>query len=299
MTSLYLDPTAPEIKKFNLRGWKKFAEESGVNKKEAMETFEWCEYYDKKYLSDCRDGLEKVDGAKEWLKSYSCPKGEYPFSTGLGAKIVLCGDHSGASFNSVLFRYKYLLNDWDTFVYEQKKRVALKDYRDSIPPIYVYRRLLANCDSYLKNITTQMYDLIMSDWSMYSPEGDAAKTVDGIRRAMIPLVEELEELYREDMAREAEMVHRDLIGSLEFLYENPSRWFDTSNGCSLSPGDPQRITSRALNEMEEKYPGYKNHIEMVKKAIPRMNDYPWEYRDDSVFMEKFMSDEGVIGGVRN
>ena len=297
MSCASLDPTAPEVKKFILRGWKKFSDERGVNKKEDMETFEWCDSYERKYLSDCRDSLEKIDGGKEWLKTYTCGKGEYPFSTGLGPQIVLCDDHSGASYMSTLWMYKYILNNWDTFVYDYKKRVAVEAYRSAIPPINVYRRLLANCESYLMNNSTQMYDLIMGDWSEYSQEADAAKTVDEIRRAIIPLLEELEELSKEDAARASNKLHKSLIDSLEFLYEHPIRWFDTPNGCSLSPGHPNTITPRAMDEMEQKYPGYKHHIEMVKKAILRMNAYPWEYRIDDAFATKFMCEQGVVGGV--
>ena len=284
-------------KKFMLQGWKAFAEERGVNKKESPETFDWCESYEKHYLSDCRAALEKVEGAKEWLKTYTCAKREHPFSTGLGAKIVLSGDHSGSSFCATLWAYKYLLNNWDTYVYEQKKSGAVEAYRAAIPPLYVYRRLLANCEIYQKKKTTQIYDLIMGDWSMYSPEADAAKTVDEIQRVMTPLCEELEELSKEDAAREIERVHSSLISSLEFLYEHPMRWFDTPHGCSLSPGHPKTITSRAMDEMEKNFPGYKHHIEMVKNAIPHMNNYPYTYRNDWAFMEKFMGEQGVVAGM--
>ena len=281
-------------KKFMLKTWKEFAEEHGVNKKEPMESFDWCESYDRHYLSDCREALEKVEGAKEWLKTYTCAKREYPFSTGLGPQIHLSEDHSGASFNATLWTYKYLLNNWDTYVYEQKKTRALDAYKAQIPPIYVYRRLLANCKIYLAKPSTRLYDLIMGDWTMYSPEGEAAKTVDEIQRVMTPLVAELDELDAEDKAREAERVHNDLIGSLEFLYEHPIRWFDTPNGCSLSPGNPVSITLRAMDEMEKKYPGYKHKIELIARAIPKLNTYPSAYRNDDSFMVKFMGDQGVL-----
>lgn len=282
-------------KKFMLQGWKTFAEENGVNKKESMETFEWCSPEEKFYLSDCKDGLEKVEGAKEWLKTYICPKNEYPFSTGIGEQIVLSDKHSGASFHSIMWRYKYLLNNWDTFVYEQKKRVAVRAYKDSIPPSYIYRRLLANCEYYLKKNSTQMYDLVQGDWATYAREADSPKTVDEIQRIMTPLVQELDELDREEVARDAERIHRELIGSLEFLYENPVRWFDSDSGSYLSPGHPKRITARAMDEMEEAYPGYKYHVEIVTNAIDRICSYPWEYRRDDAFMNRFMAEEGVVG----
>lgn len=298
MASLSSPAPAANRKKFILRGWKAFAEERGVNKKEIPETFEWCDPYNRHYFSDCRVALEKIEGAKEWLKTYTCDKNHFPFRTGLGAQIVLSGNHSGASFNRTLWKYKYLLNNWDTYVYEEKKGAALELYRDATPPIYVYRRLLANCEIYEKKKTPQMYDLIMGDWSMYSPEGDAAKTVDEIKRVMIPLVEELEELWKEDGAREIERNHAILISSLEFLYEHPMRWFDSPSGCSISPGHPNTITSRAMDEMEKNFPGYKHHIEMVKNAILRMNSYSdVQQRGDWAFMKKFMDEQGVVAGV--
>ena len=289
--------STPTPKKFLLEGWKAFAEEHGVNKKEEPETFGWCDSYDRHYLEDCRTALEKVEGAKQWLKTYTCGKKEYPFSTGLGPEIILSGEHSGASFNCTLWAYKYLLNNWDTYVYEQKKSVALDAYKANTPPIYVYRRLLANCKIYMNKNSAQIYDLIMGDWSTYSPEADSAKTVDEIQRVITPLVEELDELDKEDRAREAEKVHRELIGSLEFLYEHPSRWFDTPSGCSLNPGHPVSITSRAMDEMETKYPGYRHHIEMVVKAISRLNAYPWDYRTSWPFMSQFMNEQGVVAGI--
>ena len=281
-------------KKFIIGGWKTFAEENGVNQKEPMENFDWCSPKEKFYLSDCKDGLERVEGAKEWLKTYMRPKNEYPFSTGLGEQIVLSEKHSGASFDSILWRYKYLLNNWDTFVYEQKKSVALKAYKDLIPPSYVYRRLLANCAYYLKKNSTQMYDLVQGDWASYAPELHSAKTVDEIQRIMAPLVQELDELDGEERAHEAGRIHCELISSLEFLYENPVRWFDSDSGSYLSPGHPKRITARAMHEMEDAYPGYKHHIEMVTNAIDHLSAYPREYRSDDEFMKKFMAEQGVL-----
>jgi hypothetical protein len=134
----------------------------------------------------------------------------------------------------------------------------------------------------------------MGDWSTYSPEAEAAKTVDEIQRVMTPLVAELDELSKEDAAREAERMHRNLIDSLEFLYEYPIRWFDTPNGCSLSPGHPISITSRAMDEMENKYPGYKNKIELIAMAISKLNIYPHTYRNDDKFMAKFMGEQGLV-----
>jgi len=286
--------STPAAKKFMLKRWKEFAEENGVHKKEVMETFDWAESYEKKYLTDCRYALEKVEGAKEWLKNYTCDKKEYPFCTGLGPQIYLSSEHSGASFIATLWRYKYLLNNWDTYVYQQKKRVAVDAYRAQIPPIYVYRRLLENCRLYLSKSSTQLYDLIMGDWTMYSPEAEAAKTVDEIQRVMTPIVADLEELDKEERAREAERMHSELIGCLEFLYEHPIRWFDTPNGCSLRPGNPVSITARAMDEMEKKYPGYKHKINLITMAIPNLNSYPSKYRNDDQFMTKFMSEQGVV-----
>jgi hypothetical protein len=69
------------------------------------------------------------------------------------------------------------------------------------------------------------------------------------------------------------------------------------NGCSLNPGHPNRITPRALDEMEEKYPGYKHHIELVKMAIPRLNSYSNTYRTSWPFVSQFMNEQGVVAGV--
>jgi hypothetical protein len=51
---------------------------------------------------------------------------------------------------------------------------------------------------------------------------------------------------------------------------------------------------RAMNEMEKKYPGYKHKIELIARAIPKLNAYPSAYRNDGSFMTNFMGEQGVV-----
>jgi hypothetical protein len=94
--------------------------------------------------------------------------------------------------------------------------------------------------------------------------------------------------------------HRELISSLEFLYKHPSRWFDCKQGCHLNPIHPSRITSKAFDEMESKYPGYKDHI---SKVISGMEKFPWtggfmnlRWNEQSDILNKFMASHGIVAG---
>ena len=64
-------------------GWAGFREESGATRKESPEDFSWMgeqvilgavttRYFssksDRMYYEDCRDALERVEGAKNWLR---------------------------------------------------------------------------------------------------------------------------------------------------------------------------------------------------------------------------------------
>jgi len=189
-----------------------YAEKHGLNQKEPVETFDWM--IDTIYVLDCKKALDQVEGSREWLKTYTYE--ELPFADEMGQTVIqkLHFRHSNEAAKSMLLAYKNVLNNWDTFVYETKKRAIVRSYRQETP------------------------------------------MTDGEKEDLLVLQEE-------DMRLDIEREHRRLMESITFLYKHPYRWFDTMYGSTLYPGHPYQITKRAKAEMEEKFPGYTKHLEMI------------------------------------
>ena len=141
-------------KKIILGGWRKFAEDAGVNKKEPLENFDWMPSHDEYYYNDCHDALNKVDGAREWLKAYTWDEHDYSESfycdmaTSIGSQ--MSGGHTNASFIAIMWSYKAALNDWDAWVYETKNRIALADYKEKQVSLYTLREILRWCYNWYK-----------------------------------------------------------------------------------------------------------------------------------------------------
>ena len=141
-------------KKIILGGWRKFAEDAEVNKKEPVENFDWMPSEEQYYYNDCHDALNKVDGAREWLKAYTCDKEEYSQSfycemaSNIGSQMT--GGHTNASFIAIMWSYKSALNNWDAWVYETKNRVALADYKTQQVSLYTLKELLKWCYKWYK-----------------------------------------------------------------------------------------------------------------------------------------------------
>lgn len=134
-------------------GWPAFSEERGVNKKEVPETFDWLpgietSFYgksDRYYLEDCRDALERVEGAKEWLKANDVDIDSESADIYWKIAAEMTQDHSGASGSTTLRAYKELMADWDGWVYMQKRVRALLAYRAQQPPAEHLEYLIAMC----------------------------------------------------------------------------------------------------------------------------------------------------------
>jgi len=141
-----------QAKKFIAGGWLTFAEETGVNKKEPVENFEWMSSDKQYYFIDCHDALEKVEGAREWLKAYTCDEADEPFwcemATSVGSH--MSGGHTNESFISIMWSYKDALNNWDNWVYETKKRDAQKEYMKCQVSLFTLRELLQMCYTWFK-----------------------------------------------------------------------------------------------------------------------------------------------------
>lgn len=296
-------------------GWKKFCEDCGVTRKESMEDFSWmgtqtigkigtfsCKWSstpepatfgsksDQMYYEDCRDALAKVDGGKEYLKNYVASKkyGHYSFEDPIGKQIILHGGHSGASYNGMLWSYKALLNDWDSWVLAYKERIAFPYYLDvQVAPAFIWQMLRDS--EFILNGQTPLFD---------KTEEDVLKTAKsfGLENTMQEIHDICKQIYEENLKRtliaaekEKESEHISLMEALAFKARCPIRWFDTQFGSDIFPANPSQITKRALDEMELAYPGYKEHIENVTTALGRfyLNNERWS-EEGKVFVASHM-----------
>jgi hypothetical protein len=291
-------------KRIIIGGWKAFAEEAGVNKKEPMENFDWLpSEEDKMYYNDMRAALDKVEGSRDFVKNYVYVKGTLPFGGTIGNALANASSvgHSGASASSILWSYQNALKDWDNFVFKTKEYKGLREYKSLQVPIWQVENLLMDCHAWI----------VDSDWH----PADAAElektiklecaklcltgTVREIKAILTEILEDLNAIELNENIKKNERQHTELLESLEFLYENPIRWFDTPSGCTLSPRHPTYITEKAMTDMEKKTPGYKKHIENVLVAMgsPRKPSYT----DHGIFSVKgtemwnaFLKEQKVI-----
>jgi hypothetical protein len=296
--------TSPQ--KIIIGGWTTYAEEHGVNKKETVETFDWLPPpHDAYAYTDLKNALDKVDGAREWLKTYTKKnRNDYSFSEPIGNQIsdLLSTDHSGASATGLMWDYKRLLNNWDDWVFAKKRYIAIQSYRKAQIDLYTVHSLLWNCEqdgqSKQGKQAISAENILKFECSKYNYQ---LTTVSDLKSILTTIKADWEAIHQEDRKQQEEMIHRDLIESIEFLYEHPSRWFDSPRGCGLSPAHPSRITERAMTEMETKYPGYKDHIAAVLRAMPI---FPWtweftelDWTERSEGIKDFMHSQGIVAGV--
>jgi len=251
--------------KIYVGGWARFREESGVTKTEPVEDFSWMRG-DAGYYEDCREALNRVEGAREYLKAYvAVADGErfVDFDDPIGRQICLDSGHSGNSYARILWSYKALLNDWDGWVQAQKERMAFEKYTK----LQVRSSVIVNLYTMAKALAEGTYPVdetkLLEIASTYG--------LHGTSQEIYPI---LTHLYTEHMARmalqaeeEQRREHLTLIGGLKWKYKHPSRWFDTPWGSTISPSTPKSITEEAYEEMERLYPGYRLHIERVKTAL--------------------------------
>jgi hypothetical protein len=289
-------------KKIIVGGWPAFAEQTGVNKKEPAETFDWIpSESDKAYYIDMCAALNAVEGAREWLKTYEFDEARdiYPYNSDIGSKLIMAmsKNHSGASASCILINYKNALNDWDTFVFNVKKYQGLKDFKRQQVPYEMVNSILSFCDSWLEadgvgKVAKDLEELIFTRCAMLALAG----TVPEIRAILRPIQKDYEAIYAQEKHEYEEASHKQLMGCIKFLYEHPIRWFDTPKGCSLKPVHPTNITKRAMAEMEAKFPGYDKHIENVLVAMgsprkPKLNSWAEEGRAE---WDTFLKAQKVI-----
>lgn len=272
-------------KKIYIGGWKQFREDCGATRKEDMEDFSWMgvqpigtcmnlfssepipatfgDDSSRRYYEDCRDVLASIEGAKEWLKNYVKPEKGLSFDDEIGNQIKLDNGHSGSSYYSMLWSYKYLLNNWDDWVLKQKERDAMTHYRHMSLEPYVFVHLVLDTQELLKGVPPSIYKTKEAVLERATAIGLEGKSIQEIHDICLVIMKDNEEIRAKDEAELKERQHHELIDALVFKYKHPIRWFDTAHGSTIFPANPSYITERAYVEMEAKYPGYRSHIEAI------------------------------------
>jgi hypothetical protein len=288
-------------------GWPAFAEQTGVNKKEPVETFDWiASETDKFYYSDLCAALNTVEGSREWLKNYEFDEARdaYPFNSDIGRNLsaAMSKNHSGSSGYLTLTNYAMALRDWDSFVLRVKEFHGRMAFKDQQIPIDIVNSILESCNQWIlhKDNSEKAKEIercILLKCAIYG----FTSTVPQIQKVLEQIKNDYDAVQAEDGRRYEEARHKMLIGSLDFLYKNPIRWFDTPSGCTLSPSHPRRISERAMAEMELKHPGYSKHIDNVLLAMG--SDRKPEYingaggifsSSGSQIWDRFLREEKVI-----
>jgi hypothetical protein len=265
-------------------GWAAFREESGATRKEAREDFSWMgeqeivgagvsrkfsSKSDRMYYEDCREALARVVGAKEWLKAYVGVEegsGRLNFQDAKGREIQLHHGHSGSSWCAIMWSYKALLNDWDGWVLATKERQALREYRDIQAPDYVFSRLHNLAGAVLAGHGGD-HGPTEGGVRAYATQWGFQGSLQEISEMAGPIYLENEERNERERMERAEEEHRVMMGGLVWKYMHPVRWFDTPGGSRILPQTPHHVTGRAIQEMLQKYPDYRQHLQQVTAAM--------------------------------
>uniref|UniRef100_A0A6C0AM94 Uncharacterized protein n=1 Tax=viral metagenome TaxID=1070528 RepID=A0A6C0AM94_9ZZZZ len=261
-------------KRIIVGGWPAFAEQTGVNKKEPVENFDWMPESDKGAYTDMRETLDKIEGAREFVKNFVRVNDKRSFDGPIGNAIgnACSYNHSGASFSGLLWCYQRALKDWDMFVLNAKQYQGMRKFREQQIPMWKANLLVENCNEWWNKFGSAEANIletkILTECASLCLAG---MQVPDIRKTLLEIMKDLKAIEVEDARKEAENRHHSLMESVEWLYKNPKRWFDGPQGCSLSPGHPSNITKRVMAEMEAKFPGYTNHIARVLAAMQSSN----------------------------
>jgi hypothetical protein len=285
--------------KIYVGGWARFREESGATRKEAPEDFSWMGEQDivgatvprkfssksnRLYFEDCRAALEKVEGSKEWLKAYVGVEegsGEFNFRDKIGKQILLHEGHSGSSWCGIMWSYKALLNDWDGWVLANKEHDALWQYKGIQAPDFVFSRLRGDTGALFAGKSGGNWGPTEEGVKNFAAQWGFQGTLEEIGDMAVAIYLENEERNERERMRRAEEQHRDLVEGVKFKYQHPVRWFDTLSGSNILPRTPHEVTGRAIQEMQEKHPEYKQHLQRVSAAMAEFRTLPLAYGSTS------------------
>jgi len=279
-------------------GLEQFYQDSGANRSEPQESFEWMGTQpilnlndlwskdasgnplpatfgtnsDRNFYEDCRDALAKVEGACEYLKNYTTPPGARPFNDEIGNQIQLSDRHSGGSWSGILWSYQQLLNDWNGWVLTYKRNKATSIYLQVFPR-YMVTDLYHDIREFMNPDGTQNMHYYLATHENTQRIINKAASYGLHNKTLVEIYAITKQVYEENLMmiqkehndwKEEE--HQSLMRCLEFHFEHPVRWLDTPQGSHLNPISPKYITERAMTEMEQLHPGYRSHIEAVKSA---------------------------------
>jgi hypothetical protein len=208
-----------------------------------------------------RQCLDTIPGSRHYLKTYKLSDNR-PFRDDMGYAI-LCGagsHHSGASSTSLALEYKFLLNDWDSWVKAVKLSEAKHSYKktqlelkDTWP--FAHAETLEMTKKAIQTLRTN-FSLNLSD--------------DEITERMLGLIAEFNGNI-ERLAYDKEHFEGRLA-VLEHHYNYPERWDDHGVGSLVSSlfGSIHSITEEMIVAMEKRIPYYRSHIDNLRNPhVPR------------------------------
>jgi hypothetical protein len=224
-------------------------------KKEEPETFHWLPPHISHDYILAKEALDRIPESREWLKAYIYEEVDImPFCNPMGETLMsdFGPHHSGASATRLAWNYRALLNDWDAFVLNAKESLAREEYDAK----------------QLNSTDIQTFLRLKYEWQ----EGKLIREVERLRsyfnihhdyETTCTMLVELAEEKTKEAATQEEKAKREYFESrisvLEHHYKYPSRWHDSEWGSSLF-GSVKNISPEMMEEMERRYPGYKEHI---------------------------------------
>ena len=245
-------------------------------KPEPFEIFDWIpDDSDRNDYKIAQDGIDRIPGSREYLKNYVCPENETPFCDSIGRQImfVIGTHHSISSGARLALNYKYLLNNWQSFVLETKTYYAQQDYRqtqieeqDTWPYYNAKSRYNLLSNPYIPDSHNSLMADVDCEIEKLRQKFNINYTRDEIVAMLDDLIEEYNNERIEKKKKSEELFFMSRIDILEHHYAHPRRWNDTQYGSFLF-GSPHSITEEMIDHMEHLYPDYRSHIESIKAQI--------------------------------
>lgn len=237
--------------------WSEYRKTLGVEQPEPTETFDWVlDTTFKNDLQCAKEGIDKLEGSREFLKSYVNPlemKSNPMFNN---IRCLMGEHHSGASCELVLNTYIYLLKNWDEFVLATKNREQRKASKYDERQIHY-----SDQDDFLAANGPGLADICSNFREKFGVSYDnetLAQLIHAIKK------EENKE-GMEKMKRQEERDIENDVGLLTFLYRCPIRWFSYHGG--IEPFTLRNVSTPHIIKMIALYPDYMEHYTAVLKAM--------------------------------
>jgi hypothetical protein len=274
--------------------WSEFRKTLGVEQPEPAETFDWIlDVSWKKDLQMAKEGMDSIEGSRTFLKSYRHPLEQSsmdPMRYRIGCAI---GDHhSGASAGMALNTYKYLLNNWDTFVLKTKDREQRKASNYEARQIHY-----SDQDDFLKALkeakaspeTPEKATAFANICLNFREKFGVSYDNDTLAR-LIPLIKREEGQDAMKKLEEAKALQiEEEVSMLTFLYKCPIRWFSYQGG--LYPFSVRNVSTPHIIKMIALYPDFMEHYTAVLKALAEWGQMKGEKKPTAAFFEVFKKPE--------